>query len=131
MQNEIRFEAMRRQRTRSFDEFLFFAFQHVIRDPALAVSMHQFIQRAPRLLRQQTRGQVERNALVQKLHDLRFLGSLDLVLFFMLQTVLQSVAHIVHRLPRHDFLSQRFVERRQFPLLNFGERDCVIRPLAG
>ena len=121
---------MRGQRPGAFDQLLLLALQHLIRNPALAIPVHQLVQRAPGFVLQQRRRQIERDVLVQILHDLRFLGALDLVLFFVLEIVLHHVPQIGQRFVRHQLRRERIVQLRQHLLFDFVQRDRVVGLLA-
>src|SRR5438876_622926 len=83
LKNEIRFQAVMRDAGRGLDQFLLPVLQHFVGNPARPISLNQLRQSSLRLIPQQTRRQIELNLLMQILHDLRFLRSLDLVLFFL------------------------------------------------
>ena len=94
MENEIRFQAMRCQRSGAFDQLLLLAFQHFIRHAALTISLHQFTQGAPGFISQKLRRQIELGLLLQSLYDLRFLRPLDGMLLLVLEIVRHQSAAI-------------------------------------
>ena len=64
---------------------------------------------------------------MQIFHDLRFPGSLGIMLFSVLDIVLDHLPNIGKGFSRNQFGRERVIQRRQNLLLNLLQRNCVIR----
>ena len=121
MENKVRLQTMRRERPGAFDQLLFFAFEQVIGHAPFPIPVHQLVQRATCFALQKAGRQIKADVLVQKFHDLRFLGPLDFVLLFVLEIMLNRVAQIGQSLVRQQLGRERIIQRpaRTFSLISF------------
>ncbi len=108
-----------------FDQLLLLFLEHFVGYSALAISLHQFAESASRFRSQEARRQIETGLVVEIFDDLRFLSPIDLMLFFVLEIVLDHVAKFAQRFVRQQFWPRRRRPRQGPSLLDLLQRNRV------